>query len=340
MSYDKKNEDELSKIGENFVYENFPLLFGRLPIVKCELNTAIQGKDRSEGADVEAWLLITTKQDGRKWLEEGFEKVIKQVGTGDVYSIDKIVKGPIEVKTAEYNQYVARYDYGFNFDCGVIQFAIWNSSNHEGREEPKRKRLGSLYRMFYPSVAEHERQPLAYAAVFVTKDDDPKPYACLIFENFSELKERLIEIGRKCGLDLTKEGFESIPCWDNLNGWDSPDDWADWKMSEYPELHLKQNMWYIRMSDVIDLATVILIGEPLEINEEVNGCSVALQEKRWNFLKENSQKTIPLVTAEETRNTIQMRREIFETMTKFPWEIDATTGNNEMRIHVRERRET
>ena len=322
------SEDRLSKIGESFVFENFPLLF-TLPILKCEMNTRIPGRDCTEGADLETWLLITRKQ-GEEWLGDHLKEV---VGEGEAFSIEKIVKGPIEVKTSAFNQYLSRDDYGFNFDCGVISFAIWNSSNFEGREEPKRKRLGSLYRMFYPSVAAHERRPLAYVAVFVNMKE--VPYACLIFEDFPALKDRLIEIGRNQGLDLTEEGFRNIPCLDNTNGWNSPDEWADMKMAENPELHLKQNMWYIRMSDVIDLATVVLIGEPPEIDRTVKPYMQKKQEQRWRFLQEQSRKTIPLITDEETKNEIQMRNASLKWLSQYSWKKDETTGNMEMRIIIR-----
>lgn len=318
------NENDMSKVGERFVHDNYPLLF-REQVVKCRMNTEIPGRDRTEGADLEIWAVFTTKHEGQ-WTDYP-EELAEET---KYWTIDRMIKGPVEVKTCSFNQYVARNDCKFNYDCGVIQFAIWNSNNLNNKPERKRKRLGSLYRMFYPSDADHERRPLSYVVVLLNME--MKPYACLVFEDFQALKDRLIEIGRRCGLDLTEEGFRNIPCWENLNGWKSPDEWADMKMAENPELHLMKNMWYIKMSEVIDLANVVMIGRTPEIRATVNNCSVWLQKKRLDFLTKRSWKTIPLITDRRTKEIIYRRNQIFGIIKTLPWVNDRTTGNEEIRL--------
>lgn len=334
-------EERISKIGEQFVLENFPLLFPNLLILKCELNTKIRGKEKAEGADLESWILEAEQKD--EGLTKAWEEVFKReefaadrkTVTGKMGVFDQKIKAPIEVKTCRFEQYIARNDY--RADCGVISFAIWNSYNREP-PEPPRTRLGSLYRMFYPNNAKHERQPVAYASVLLNQEE--KPYACIAFENFPELKKRLIKIGREYELDLTKEGFERIPCWDNLHGWKSPDEWANFieQKNEYEgrQLWLRKNMWYILMSEVINLATVTLIGDPPEIKGVYNRCSKELQTARWNYLNQRSYKTIPLETEEKVKEQIKRRREIFELVKTFTWDRDITTGNRE--INLAERR--
>ncbi len=318
------SEDDINKIGERFVCNNYPLLF-RKHVIKCRMNTEIPGRDRTEGADLETWVLQSTKHEGQ-WTDYP-EELTKRT---EYWTMDRMTIGPVEVKTRRYNQYAARNDRKFNYDCGVIQFAIWNSNNFNNEPERKRKRLGSLYRMFYPSDADHERRPLSYAVVLLNME--MKPYACLVFEDFQALMNRLIEIGRRCGLDLTEEGFRNIPCWENLNGWNSPNEWADMKMAENPELHLMQNMWYIKMSEVIDLANVVMIGRTPEIRGTVNNCSVWLQKKRLDFLTKRSWKTIPLITDRRTKEIINVRNQIFGKMKMFPWVNDRTMANEEIRI--------
>ena len=300
-------------IGEKFVYENFPLLFSRFQVLKCEWNTRIEDRPKAEGADIEAWAMFAQEGQAREQLNEALEGFLPSERlTGEVMPFDKLVKGPIEVKTSSFAQYIARRDNEFNVECGVISFAIWN---HFSGEEP-RARLGSLFRMFYPVNAEHERQPLAYATVFLNTDN--VPYACLVFDDFPKLQKRLIEIGSERGIDLTREGALNIPCWRQLHGWSSPDEWIRQKTNENPRLWLKQQMWYIEMSEVIDLAKVVLIGNPPEIVDGFNGCSRTFQENRWNFLREHEWKTIPLITEEETKIEIKRREAIYNLMSIFP----------------------
>lgn len=327
-------EQRLSKIGERFVYENYPLIFKKLPIVKCELNTAIPGKAHTEGADIETWLMITHSESDEEvenalaeLFDESADRQTEET-SGKLSVIEAIIKGPVEVKTSSFEQYVARNDY--LFDCGVLPFAIWNSNNFENYEEPPRMRLGSLYRMFYPEDAKHERNPLGYVAVFL--DMKEVPYACLAFEDFPALKNRLIELGKKYGLDLTREGFLNIPYWDNPDDDRSPDEWAEQMIAANPGLMMKKNMWYVKMSDVIDLARVVLVGNPPKIVQGFNKCSKELQEKRWVYLQQFCAANIPVVTEDRTKEIIRRRREIYELATRFPWRKKEGTGQQEMSV--------
>ena len=311
-------KDTISEIGERFVHENYARLFRHHTVVKCERNTKIKGREKTEGADLEAAYRFSHKE---KLKDEELKKI---VGDMICYIIDGYLFGPIEVKTSAFEQYIA-FRHKKVDKQGILPFAIWNSNNNVGVKERQRTKLGSLYRMFYPKDATKERFPIAYVAVFMNMEN--VPYACLTFENFEALKKRLIEVGRKEGLDLTEEGFNNIPCWNRENELGSPDKWARQKMKENPELLLMGNMWYVKMSDVIDLATVVLIGEPPRIVNGFNDCTEELQKARWEYLVEKSEATIPLEIDEESQIIQERRTAVFNHSMQFPAKTVETEGH-------------
>lgn len=314
--------NDISIIGERFVFEHYPKLFRRLRIMKTRWNTISPGLPYTEGADIEAW----TYPIG--WPENGFSGFTEP--ETDISNI-RIVKGPIEVKTSRFNQYIAFDNQKVDKICGALPFPIWNSY----KDDPLRARLGNLYRMFYPKDNKKERQPLAYVAVFL--DTTKRPYAALVFEDFLALKERLIEIGKECGLDLTEEGMNKIPCEQELKGWVSTRDWMNKMMEDNPRLLLTAEMWYVKMSEVIDLATVVLIGDPPRSPRSSGGiisCPKQVQESRWNYLKEHRcGNPIPLVADDETKTIIQQGNRLFEWFkNNVPLIQDETTGETEKRL--------
>lgn len=301
------SSDDISEIGERFVCDNAPLLFTH--IVKLERNADYPERPYFEGADLDTRIIMGTWVD----VPDGdIERIAGYAGKKG-YLVNKIMAGQVEVKTSRFEQYIAHNNP--MTETGVISFPIWNNDNTPKKKGSQRVKLGNLYRMFYPDEKNKGIQPLAYVAVFLNKK--LIPYVCLVFEDFPRLREELIKIGAEYGLDLTKEGFESIPCWEDLKGWNSPDEWAAQKMAENPGLKLMKDMWYIPMSKVIDLARVIMIGDPPEISGSYNHCSEDLQKKRLEYLESKSCKRIPLVTDEETVERNCRRSGIYKTTAQF-----------------------
>ena len=306
---------EIDKIGERYVAEHFPELFEYQHILQCRYNMEYPELPPAEGADLELWSAYKRIAMSQQDLEDaGLNGFSSEQNERDLSSI---IKGPAEVKTARYEQYAAwrrflKRGEENEENHGRLSFAIWNA--YKG--EKKRSRIGSLRRMFWPEDSNHERFPISYITVFL-KQDGCTPYVCLAFERFRALKYRLIEIGYSVGLDLSKEGFEQIPCWNNGG---NPDIWAKEKMKSNPNLILKGQMWYVRMEDVIDLATVTMIGDLPEINKAVNNCSTRLQQKRLDFLIEHSHgRVASLNQTKEIQDEIALRKGLLEIVANSPF---------------------
>lgn len=319
---DDRDDDtnRTGRIGESFVYENYPNLFNRhYLIMHCQRNGLYPELKKTEGADLEAWIYP------KNWSEPSFKGLLDALETGMDY---KIVRGPIEIKTSNFNQYLAFNNWKIDKECGALPFPIWNSN----RGEPQRYRLGNLLRMFYPQKKERERHPIGYVAVFL--DLNERPYAALVFDDFWKLKKRLIEIGKEQGLDLTLSGIRKIPCEKKLNGWESTDAWMKKMMKEHRNLVLMQEMWYVKMSAVIELAKVVLIGDPPE-RKDITGkypCPKELQESRWEYLQSKSDSWIPQETDDETKEIIKVGDRVFDWMTgHIPLTVQESMGEEEIR---------
>lgn len=266
--------------GVEYVLANLNKLLAHHTVMRYGDNTKREETKKTEGADVEIKAYREHTEKLAEWADMGglhWSDFIR--GDTDVHVIEKVLYGSIEIKLREYEQFLARNDN--LWPCGAIQFAIWNSNPGE----PKRMKLGSLYRMCYPKNAQKERQPVIY--IEILNRQNKTPFAGVVFEDFSSLKDRIITVGGKYGLDLTERGFSEIPCRKDYRD-RSPDEWAASKMREHPGLKLVQNMWHVPFSEVADLATITMIGEPVSTVQGFNGCSKELQDQRLEYLMQKS----------------------------------------------------
>ena len=311
MDHEKRWEDtvKIGEIGQAFVMSNLNELLEHWMAV-WQRDTE---EDHIEGGDAQIRARMIQRVDLKEWLQEKPEEdcepeaalskedvnnIISVIGISEDEALLLLdgINGSVELKTRTYQQLVWRDDN--DYDCGTIQFAIWNSYANESI----RTHLGSLYKMFYPREPEEGRKvtevtPHVYMEILL--DANKRPFACIAFEDFPALRNRLIELASKHGIPLDREGFKAIPRWEIGK---DPNVWANQiNGNRYRNKILITEMWHVPFSDVVDLATITMIGETPEVIREGVRVPVEMQKKRLAFLEEHSHgRRIPCTYAKKT----------------------------------------
>ncbi len=182
-----------------------------------------------------------------------------------------------------------------NVPSGTLPFELWNGD-----------RYGWLLALLYPElrlIPEDEQpihavQPVLFCFLLVSYLG---PYACIMFEDFPALVQRLKDY-------VEGQGFELVPQSDiHPNGVPLDDD--TWRQDDP---YIIDTCWHIPFERIADLATVTMIGEiPLvkryyrlknrSFDYESDEHYVNLQQSRYSFLQQCAgNKKIPGETELET----------------------------------------
>ena len=272
------------KAGEQYVREQIQHLLAH-GFIGAQKDT---GKDKVEGGDSR----ITYYRFGEEIdaAELSMDDLIPVTGKG--YNIRSIHIGGLEVKTI--SNFTFRNNDN-NEPSGSLPFELWNED-----------RYGWLFALLYPELRLesedeqpiHATQPVLFCFLLVSYLG---PYACIMFEDFPALAQRLKDYAEE-------QGFELIPQSDtHPNGVPLDDD--TWRQDDP---YIIETCWHIPFEHIADLATVTMIGEkplvkryyPLKkrsFDYESDEQYVSLQESRCNFLQQCAGKrVIPGETELET----------------------------------------
>ena len=238
------------------------------------------GNDFVEGGDG----LVTYYRFGEKIAaDEYLEETVGIAGEG--HQIAEILTGGLEVKTI--SNFLFRTN-DMNELSGTLPFELWAKKD--------RKDYGWLLAMLYPNLRYipednqpiHAVQPVLFSFLLVSYLG---PFACVMFEDFPALAERLSELAQEKGFQLaprSEEYPQGVPAGEEASLWLQNDP------------YIIENMWHIPLERLVDLATVTMIGGmPLlkhstSINAETDGQYIGLQQARYNYLLQHSkQRAIP-----------------------------------------------
>ncbi|MBR4457561.1 MAG: hypothetical protein IKS31_01190 [Clostridia bacterium] len=182
--------------------------------------------------------------------------------------IRAVVTGGIETKTVKSSLFRTN-DRGV--PCGTLGFELWSSDNE-----------GWLPKYLHPErypydiVGENPDVVQPAVLVFLLMAYD-MPFACVAFEDFSALAERLKEYGSEVGVDPEN------PSWDPASYGD------DAIIIEAGQGRDHSLSWYVPLDRIVDLATVTMIGETVELRPDIVvqrqvKCSAGLQKERRDYL--------------------------------------------------------
>lgn len=217
------------------------------------------------------------------------------------------VVGGIEVKTCRYNQFLGRNNF-FREEYGAIGFSLWKTFD--------RKTRGNILQCLFPkdpkenAVAEEnvtnglEVQPIVLMCLLCrlhnedgsisTSETDsegkfPKPYAVIEFEDMDALRTRLQELAT---FDLSKD--------EELDKRKSMKRDVDCSSGSIKEMIFNQNMWFVPIDRLIDIAKVVMIGDdPVFDLETDKHIDERIQSKRLKYLKDHACKRIPEFSDEQ-----------------------------------------
>ena len=185
---------------------------------------------------------IIYKQFGDEVSAEEYllDGVINTGETGRV--ITRQLIGGLEVKTI--SEYLFR-DNDMDEPSGTLPFELWSNT--------ERDKHGWLLALLYPELRlkqedeqpVHAVQPVLFCFLLVSYLG---PFACIMFEDFPALAERLKELALGKGFQLDPE---HIPVGNEATDWQKDDP------------YIINNMWHIPFDNIQDLATVTMIGDML-----------------------------------------------------------------------------
>lgn len=250
--------------GTAFFIQNFDLLSG---LTALNLND-IQDW-HIEGSDFTACVI--------RWIENHSAEIaaelaedLKERCNGGCF-IPEIVFGGGEVKTISAGKFIHRNDLG-GLREPALPFAIWN-----GKENGQfaRNKHGWLRRLFQPEAVPFSSEPLVLGFVAECLDNQchQRQFASISFPDFLAFKRRLVNYAADNGLDL--ENWDTIPVGKDAENF------------ECGSLIIKKNVWYVPLSILVDIARIVIIGDPPMFYRN-GSCSAQLQADRYRYLCEHA----------------------------------------------------
>ena len=211
-----------------------------------------------------------------------------------------LVHGSAEVKGICKGGLIHRND----VPCLSVPFAVWNGQKRTNYGyKATRTGHGSLKRFFNPNAETLSAEPIALS--YIAEDVDCKmkkrPFAAITFTDFPELKRRLIKYAADNEMDLLD--WKSIPV-----------DKDAWKYQR-GELVFTGNMWMVPLDRLVDIARIIIIGDPPRFFR--NGtCTVEMQEQRYQGLKSQATLVLPqeAIRTEGSVQTLVNQHQLYQLM--------------------------
>lgn len=256
---------------------------------------------------------IQIKADLSDWNIEGFDLAAERIELMPTSEIEEVmlnkssyigqalkpylIYGGVEVKTLGWEQVIPRFGVD---DCpnGTYGVPVWSATEDKenGWTGYTRDKHGNLWRWMEPSVDNRSSRPLILAHLLacdeynrVTAEKDIRFFAAIIFEDMNALLERLTEFLGRFGI--------------NINDWDSIPTGELARRLMVEGLYVQGNMIQIPLQDVLDLATVTMIGDD-PILYPTGRCSLDLQESRLEYLKKMARgRWIPQVRNKQAHQT-------------------------------------
>lgn len=222
---------------------------------------------------ISGYNILQPRRKNNDWIE----------GT-DIESIgitDEGIKGiSTEVKALLNNNFIRR-DNNNLLPCGTLEFELWsNAWNEDGTLKPRivwtpgwfqgmihREEMREYQMMHGYDTDIHTPDQLAF---MLCKDAaGKKPYACVLFNEFSKLKERLYRIA-PFDLDDLRPPTHRYNFWINK------------------QLNVPFNIWYVSLDEVVDLARIVLFEDvAIEPNYDCD-CPIEIQQARCVYLTEHA----------------------------------------------------
>ena len=181
------------------------------------------------------------------------------------YEIDAFEAGGNEVKTV-WNFLFRTNDH--EEPSGSLGFALWSNE--------RREQYGWLMKILRPEAFNEPGQrvravrPLCLIFLLVEYED---VFACVAFKDVSALCDRLRDLAHEYGFDLD----DGVPLGEQALEW-NPE-----------QVLIIDNMCYLPLSKLADLATVTMIGNKPRLRDDIklgnNVCRVLTQNKRYSYLK-------------------------------------------------------
>lgn len=185
-----------------------------------------------------------------------------------------------EIKAMLNNHYIIRDNDNLE-PSGTIEFELWSNAWDDNGHLKNRRlwTLGWLIGMLHPEeyneyLSQETSIVTAQApdelAFMLCKDGEgKKPYACIQFDDFTKLKERLYQIA-PFDLDHLISPLHRYDYWANK------------------KLNVPFNTWYVALDKLIDLANITLFEDvPIEV-DATRKCPVEIQQARKDFLTQNA----------------------------------------------------
>ncbi len=181
-----------------------------------------------------------------------------------------------EVKSVLKNNYITR-DNDNNEPSGTLPFELWSNAWDENGNIKSRRiwTAGWLPAMLHPEVYNERclkegksvsvQAPDQLAFMLCDDAEGKKPYACILFDNFTKLKNRLYKIA-PFDLDHLVSPTHRYDYWANK------------------QLNVPFNTWYVPLDKLIDLAKVILFEDiSIQVNQQKK-CPINIQNNRKDYL--------------------------------------------------------
>lgn len=140
---------------------------------------------------------------------------------------------------------------------------------------------------------EHNRNEYAETPgiyIFVLIGVNKRPYACIAFENIAALLSRLQELcpdGQNWGIPTPR----TLRSASDRTYWDR---YAAWKNYDKLSGGMVNNCWYVPFYSICDLATVTMIYENVDLDNELMNatykCQLDIVKKRYEFLEKTAKR--------------------------------------------------
>ena len=251
---------KIGQIGEMITLENIGELgCSIIMMAKDETTKRIEGKDGSvcslrESDDPAAIARVE---------ELSIDPFLREIGIPENTKLIPLEVHPWTYEAKTFKSFIDRDNDGLE-EHGTLPFSIWMNQDRTG--------VGWLYRLNNPTAYQYSNKPEKLMFVLIRNADDktPDPYCCIVFDDFDALSQRLKELST---IDLMD--------WDKLPKDETKATWSPKGM------RLVQNMWYVPLDNIYDLASVTMIGEPARLKPIPKfKITNAIQQARIDFLIE------------------------------------------------------
>lgn len=252
-------------------------------------------KDIIYGMNAENTFLQFYGQLSRYNVLSPIRKTLDCIEGKDIESIGITDQGikPVfaEVKALLGNNFIRR-DNNNMLPCGTIEFELWsNAWRDDSTVKPRQYWTpGWLQKMIHcDEIREYQMmngndtevcQPDQLAYMLCKDSAGNEPYACVLFDNFEKLKERLFRIAP----------FD-------LNNIPSPTRWPSfWNDS----INVPFNSWYVALDKIVDLSRITVFEDVTMEPDPKSKCPIEIQKARAAYIKEHASNSISIRT--ETAN--------------------------------------